>query len=83
VNLLVCRALRLLRLELSRNGRGIRRATAYDVRVEADGSPTALAVSGDEVFFVAGGSHTSGEADASPPAIGPPAELVVRRFRLR
>jgi len=74
---------RLLRLELSRNGRGVRRVTAYDVRVVAGSSPTALAVAGDEVSLVAAGSHAPGEAGASPSALGSPAELVVRRFRLR
>lgn len=74
---------RLLRLELSRNGRGVRRVAEYDVRVEAGSGPTPLAVAGDEVSFVVAGSHTPGEAGASPPAIGSPAELVVRRFRLR
>jgi hypothetical protein len=73
----------LLRLELSRDGLAVRRATTYDVRVEAGDSAAAMTVSGDEVSLVAGGSHTPGEAGASPSAIGPPAELVVRRFRLR
>ena len=42
-----------------------------------------VAVSGDEVALVAGGLDTTGGPNASPSAIGPPAELVVRRFRLR
>ena len=74
---------RLLRLELNRNGRGVRRVTEYDVRVEAGSGATSLAVAGDEASLVVAGSHTPGEAGASPSAIGSPAELVVRRFRLR
>jgi hypothetical protein len=73
---------RLLRVELSRNGRAVRHATAYDVRVEGGLGAPALTVSGDEVALVTGGLETSGESGASP-SIGPPAELVVRRFRLR
>jgi hypothetical protein len=73
---------RLLRLELTRNGRAVRAATAYEMRVEV-GSPTAFAVSGDEVAIVSGESAAAAEAQASPPAVGPPTELAVRRFRLR
>jgi hypothetical protein len=73
---------RLLRVELNRNGRAVRSATAYDVRVEAEFGAPALTVSGDEVALVTGGLDTAGEAAASS-AIGSPAELVVRRFRLR
>lgn len=72
---------RLLRLELSRNGRAVRSATTYDVRVEA-GSAPALTVSGDEVAIVSGATGAA-ETTAAPSALGPPAELVVRRFRLR
>jgi hypothetical protein len=77
-------ARRLLRLELARNGRALRGATTYDVRLDAGSSATAMAVSGDEVALVTGGPETtSGEARASSSGVGPPAELVVRRFRLR
>lgn len=76
-------ARRLVRLELSRNGRAVRGATAYDAYVETGSSPTAMAVSGDEVALVSGGLEIPGQAAAAPAAIGPPAELVVRRFRLR
>jgi hypothetical protein len=72
---------RLLRLELNRTGRAVRAATTYDVRVEV-GSPTAFAVSGDEVSIVSGAPATAADVDTSP-AVGPPAELAVRRFRLR
>ena len=72
---------RLLRLELNRTGRAVRAATTYDVRVEV-GSPTAFAVSGDEVSIVSGAPASAADVDASP-AVGPPAELAVRRFRLR
>jgi len=75
-------ARRLLRVELNRSGRAVRSATAYDVRVEAGLGAPALTVSGDEVALVTGGLDTAGEAAASS-AIGTPAELVVRRFRLR
>jgi hypothetical protein len=51
------------------------------VRVEV-GSPTAFAVSGDEVSIVSGVPASAADVDASP-AVGPPAELAVRRFRLR
>jgi hypothetical protein len=73
---------RLLRLELNRNGRAVRKITAYDVRVEAGLGAPALTVSGDEMALVTGGLDTAGEPARSS-AIGPPAELVVRRFRLR
>jgi hypothetical protein len=53
------------------------------VRVAAGSSPTALAVAGDEVSLVTADAHIPGEAAASSPALGSPAELVVRRFRLR
>ena len=71
-----------MRLELTRPGRAVRAATIYDVRVEA-GSPTAFAVSGDEVSIVSGKPVGADAAGASPAAPGPPAELVVHRFRLR
>ena len=74
---------RLLRIELTRNGRAVRAATVFDVRVEPDPGPPAFAVSGDELALVAGGLDTTGGPNASPSGIGPPAELVVRRFRLR
>jgi hypothetical protein len=76
-------ARRLLRLELARNGRALRGATTYDVRLDAGSSAAAMAVSGDEVALVTGGPEISGEAGASSSGVGPPAELVVRRFRLR
>jgi hypothetical protein len=72
---------RLVRLELNRTGRAVRAATAYDVRVEV-GNPTAFAVSGDEVAIVSE-SASAANVQASSPALGPPAELVVHRFRLR
>ena len=72
----------MLRLELTRNGRAVRAATTYEMRVEV-GSPTAFAVSGDEVAIVSGESAAAAEAQASPPAVGSPTELAVRRFRLR
>jgi hypothetical protein len=71
---------RLLRLELNRTGRAVRAATTYDLRVEV-GSATAFTVSGDEIAIVSGESGAA-EAHASSSASGPPAELVVRRFRL-
>jgi hypothetical protein len=72
---------RLLRLELNRTGRAVRAATTYDIRVEV-GSPAAFAVSGDEVSIVSGDPAGAAEGD-TPPAAGPPAEHVVRRYRLR
>jgi hypothetical protein len=71
---------RLLRLELNRDGRAVRAATVFDVNVEASAGPPALAVTGDELALVAGSLDGTGEPP--PSAIGPPAELVVRRFRL-
>jgi hypothetical protein len=71
---------RLLRLQLNRTGRAVRAATVFDVDVEAKAGPPALAVTGHELALVAGSLDATG---APPPsAIGPPAELVVRRFRL-
>lgn len=71
---------RLLRLEFNRAGRAVRAATVFDVDVEANPGPPALAVTGNELALVAGSPDTTGEH--SPSAIGSPAELVVRRFRL-
>ena len=76
-------ARRLLRVELNRNGRAVRTATSYDVRVEAGLNAPALTVTGDEVALVTGGLDIAGESPPSPSTIGPPAELVVRRLRLR
>ena len=73
----------VVRLELNRNGRAVRRLTAFDTRVDAGDTPTAFAVSGDELSLVTGGlapPQASGDAVSS---LGPPAELVVRRLRLR
>jgi hypothetical protein len=74
---------RLLRLAFAPGGRRVRTATTYPVRIDAGESLTAFAVLGDEVSFVTGGTEDPGEARASSSAIGPPAEFVVRRFRLR
>jgi hypothetical protein len=71
---------RLLRLQLNRTGRAVRAATVFDVTVEAKAGPPALAVTGNELALVAGSLDPTGESP--PSAIGPPAELVVRRFRL-
>jgi hypothetical protein len=71
---------RLLQLELNRTGRAVRTAATYDLRVKV-GSPTAFTVSGDEIAIVSGESSPA-EVHASSSAVGPPAELVVRRFRL-
>ena len=48
-------------VELNRNGRAVRSATSYDVRVEAGLGAPALTVSGDEVALVTGGLDTTGE----------------------
>jgi hypothetical protein len=73
---------RLTRLELSRNGRRVNRAVPYDVSIGADASPAAFTVTDDEFALVVGGSELNGEAATSPSALGPPAELVVRRIRV-
>lgn len=74
---------RLARIQLRRDGRAVRAVTVYDVRVAPEAGPPALTVSGNELALMAGGLDTTGEQESSPSAIGPPAELVVRRFRLR
>lgn len=74
---------RLLRIQLARDGRAVRAVTVYDIDVAPEAGPPALTVSGNELALVAGGLDTTGEREPSPSAIGPPAELVVRRFRLR
>lgn len=74
---------RLLRIQLGRDGRTVRAATVFDVIVAPEAGPPALTVSGNELALVAGGLDTTGEPVPSPSAIGPPAELTVRRFRLR
>ena len=73
---------RVVRLELTANGRRVRQATPYDTRFDAAAGPIALAVSGDEVSLITGGPDPSGSA-AVPSAAGTPAELSVHRLRLR
>ena len=73
---------RVVRLELTANGRRVRRATPYDTRFDAAAGPIALAVSGDEVSLITGGPDPSGSV-AVPSAAGTPAELSVHRLRLR
>ena len=74
---------RLLRVQLNRSGSAVRGATAYDIRIDAGAGTPALTVVGDEVALVTGGLDATGETGTSPAAVGPPAELEVRRFRLR
>jgi hypothetical protein len=74
---------RLLRVQLNRSGSSVRGATAYDIRIEASAGMPALTVVGDEVALVTGGLDATGETGTSPAVVGPPAELEVRRFRLR
>ena len=73
---------RVVRLELTANGRRVRRAAPYDTRFDAAAGPIALAVSGDEVSLITGGPDPSGSV-AVPSAAGTPAELSVHRLRLR
>jgi hypothetical protein len=75
-------ARRVVRLELTANGRRVRQATAHESRFDAAAGPIALAVSGDEVSLITGGPDPSGSA-AAPSAAGTPAELTVHRLRLR
>jgi hypothetical protein len=74
---------RLLRVQLNRSGSSVREATAYDIRIDAGAAAPALTIAGDEVALVSGGIDATGETGTSPAAVGPPAELEVRRFRLR
>ena len=73
---------RVVRLELTANGRRVRQATSYDTRFDAAAGPIALAVSGDDVSLITGGPDPSGSS-ADPFAAGTPAELTVHRLRLR
>ena len=73
---------RVVRLELTPNGRRVRQATPYEARFDAAAGPIALAVSGDEVSLITGGPDPSGPS-AAPSAAGTPAELTVHRLRLR
>jgi hypothetical protein len=73
---------RVVRLELTANGRRVRRAAPYDTRFDAAAGPIALAVSGDEVSLITGGPDPSGSVAVSS-AAGTPAELSVHRLRLR
>jgi hypothetical protein len=73
---------RIVRLDLTANGRRVRKATRFDLRFEAAAGPIAFAVSGDEVSLIAGGPDPSGSA-AAPSSAGTPAELTVHRLRLR
>jgi hypothetical protein len=73
---------RVVRLELTANGRRVRRATSFDTRFAAAAGPIALAVHGDEVSLITGGPDPSGTA-ADSSAAGTPAELTVHRLRLR
>ena len=75
-------ARRVVRLELTANGRRVRQATRYDTRFDAAAGPIALAVSGDEVSLITGGPDPMGSS-ADPSAAGTPAELTVHRLRLR
>ena len=75
-------ARRVVRLELTANGRRVRQATPYDPRFDAAAGPIALAVSGDEVSLITGGPDPSGPV-ADTAAAGTPAELTVHRLRLR
>jgi hypothetical protein len=73
---------RVVRLELTANGRRVRRATRYDAPFDAAAGPVALAVSGDEVSLITGGPDPTGSS-VEPTAAGTPAELTVHRLRLR
>jgi len=73
---------RIVRLQLTPNGRRIRQVTRYDTHFGAAAGTLALAVSGDEISVMTGGPDASGSAK-NVSAAGPPAELIVHRLRLR
>jgi len=74
---------RIVQLELNRTRRSVRTATTFDTRIEAGAGPAFLAVSGDELSFVTTGAQTSSPTSAGATPAPEPADLVVRRLRLR
>ncbi len=74
---------RIVRLDLAGRGRSVRAATRFDARIEGAAGPVFLAVSGDDLSFVAMGLQSSSPPPAGATPAREPAELVVRRIRLR
>jgi hypothetical protein len=74
---------RVVRLELHSSRRSVLTATTFDTRIEATAGPAFLAVSGDELSFVTTGAQPAEVGGAPTSPSGEPADLVVRRLRLR
>jgi hypothetical protein len=74
---------RIVRLQLNATGRAVRGVTALDPPGEAADGPAAFAVSGDEVLLVTAAPGPPPVEFIAGATAGPPAELVVRRFRFR
>jgi hypothetical protein len=74
---------RIVRLELNGSRRSVRTATTFDTRIDAGAGPVFLAVSGDALSFITTGPQPSSPTPAGASPAREPADLVVRRFRLR
>lgn len=74
---------RLVRLELAGRGRSVRAVTRFDTRIEGTAGPVFLALSGDDLSFVTMGVQSTSPTPAGATPAREPAEIVVRRIRLR